>query len=233
MGPRISIIVPTFQEAENLPSLIAAIRDLGLDAELLIMDDDSRDGTAELIADLDLPWVHLHVRTTDRGLSPAVLDGLRRARGEVLVVMDADGSHPPESIPALLAALDRGHDFVIGSRYCPGGRTDDEWGLLRRLNSKVATWLARPFSRAHDPMSGFFALRRSTFVAAATLNPLGYKIGLELLVKCRCRNVAEVPIHFQQRRLGHSKLSLAEQWRYLQHLQRLAAWRAASDRRAA
>ena len=175
------------------------------------MDDDSRDGSAELVDRLDLHWVHMVVRTADRGLSQAVLDGLRRSDGDVLVVMDADLSHPPEKIPEMLDALDRGADAVVGSRFTEGGSTGDDWGLFRWANSRVATLLARPLTPLMDPMSGFFALRRSTFAARTDFNPIGYKIGLELIIKCRCRKVVEVPIHFTDRRLGKSKLSLKEQ----------------------
>jgi dolichol-phosphate mannosyltransferase len=154
-----------------------------------------------------------------------VLDGFCAAQYDVLLVMDADLSHPPEKIPELLDALTEGADFVIGSRYVGGGATDEDWGILRQINSRAATWLARPFTRACDPMSGFFALRRSTLESGAALNPVGYKIGLEVLVKCACRKVVEIPIHFSQRRLGESKLSFKEQLRYLQHLRRLAVFK--------
>jgi dolichol-phosphate mannosyltransferase len=221
----VSVVVPTYREAGNLPALIArleAVRaDSELEIELVIADDDSRDGTEAVVANAGKPWVRLLVRTTNRGLSPAVLDGLQAATHDTLVVMDADLSHPPEKIPELLDALDAGAEFVIGSRYASGGSTDLEWGLYRWLNSKVATLLARPFTSARDPMSGYFALRRSTLQNARELNPIGYKIGLELLVKCGCTRVAEVPIHFADRTVGESKLTLAEQMRYLQHLRRL------------
>lgn len=121
----------------------------------------------------------------------------------------------------MAAALTAGADFVIGSRYVEGGATDEQWGFLRWLNSRAATLLARPFTSAQDPMSGFFALRRETFEQAAPLSPIGYKIGLELLVKCPCRRVHEIPIHFSQRHFGESKLSVKEQLRYLQHVRRL------------
>jgi dolichol-phosphate mannosyltransferase len=135
--------------------------------------------------------------------------------------MDADLSHPPAKIPDLLAALQAGAEMAVGSRFAAGGTTDDAWGLFRWLNSRIATALARPLTPIADPMSGFFALRRSTFLAGRELNPVGYKIGLELLVKCRCQLVAEIPIHFTDRVLGESKLTLKEQLRYLQHLRRL------------
>jgi len=224
------VIVPTFKEAENLPLLIDRLnglrRDNGMDLELLIMDDDSRDGTEELVASINQTWIRLVTRTADRGLSKAVCDGLRRARGDVIVVMDADLSHPPESIPALVAPLTDGYDFVLGSRYVEGGSTSDDWGLFRWLNSRVATLLAMPFTRVRDPMSGFFALRRSTYESAADrLNPIGYKIGLELIVKSQCERVKEIPIHFSQRKFGESKLSLAEQARYIKHIRSLFVYK--------
>jgi dolichol-phosphate mannosyltransferase len=137
--------------------------------------------------------------------------------------MDADLQHPPESIPALLAPLKDGSaDFVIGSRYMPGGSTQVEWGFFRRINSKVATLLARPFAgRCADPMAGFFALSRQTYRGATNLTPLGYKIALELMCKCRAKSVKEIPIQFGNRLKGESKLSVAQQFRYLEHLSRL------------
>jgi dolichol-phosphate mannosyltransferase len=121
----------------------------------------------------------------------------------------------------MLAKLDQGADFVIGSRYTPGGTTSHDWGLLRWVNSRVATALARPLTHACDPMSGMFALRRSTFEGGRDFNPVGYKIGLELIVKCRCERVVEIPIHFEDRRFGVSKLTLKQQLLYLKHLRRL------------
>ena len=224
-GPSISIIVPTYHEAKNLPELInrlGKVRDANaLELEVLIVDDDSQDGTDQVVAALDKPWVRLIIRTRDRGLSAAVLEGFRQARNDLLMIMDADLSHPPEKIPEMVDALIAGADFVIGSRYVQGGSTDEAWGILRWINSRAATLLARPFTATKDPMSGFIALRRETFQRASVLSPIGYKIGLELLVKCGCQQVAEVPIHFSQRQHGESKLSLQEQLRYLEHLRRL------------
>lgn len=224
-SPELSIVVPTYREAESLPDLIDRIAqlraDAHLDLELLIVDDDSRDGTNAVIAARAEPWVQLFVRTSDRGLSQAVLFGLRRAHGRSLVVMDADLSHPPEVIPVMLAELAAGADFVLGSRYVTGGTTADDWGLLRFLNSRVATFLARPLTQVSDPMSGFFALPRAVFERAVDPSPLGYKIGLELLVRCRCERVREVPIHFSNRLRGESKLTLNQQLLYLRHLARL------------
>ena len=227
--PSVSVVVPTFEEARNLPHLIdrlaAVARTERLHLDLAIMDDDSRDGSLELVQSRPEDWVRLVVRTADHGLSQAVLDGLRRATGDVLVCMDADLSHPPEAIPAMLAKLAEGADFVIGSRYAEGGSTAHDWGFLRWINSRVATWLARPLTHVRDPMSGFFALRRQTFEAGRDFNPVGYKIGLELIVKCGCERVVEIPIHFADRRFGVSKLTLKQQLLYLGHLWRLYAFK--------
>jgi dolichol-phosphate mannosyltransferase len=222
---RVTVVVPTYKEVENLPHLISRLAKVreghGLDLDVLIMDDDSRDGSAELVAARPETWVQIVVRTANRGLSPSVLDGMERAQGDVLVCMDADLSHPPEAIPHMLRKLEEGADFVIGSRYVKGGSTSDDWGFVRWLNSRVATMLARPLTSARDPMAGFFALRRSTFAAGRDFNPVGYKIGLELIVKCACERVVEVPIHFEDRQLGKSKLTMRQQLLYIKHLRRL------------
>lgn len=137
--------------------------------------------------------------------------------------MDADLSHPPEMLPRMIEMLEQDQlEFVIGSRYVTGGTTDAEWGLFRKLNSKVATLMARPFCRVKDPLSGYFALPRTVFERAKALHPIGYKVGLELLVKCNCSHIAELPIRFSDRRVGESKLGLREQVNYLRHLKRLA-----------
>ena len=209
----ISIVVPTFKEAANIPELIERIRRLRnnfqLDAELLLMDDNSRDGSADVVAATGMNWVQFVVRTKDRGLSAAVIDGIRIARHAVIVVMDADLSHPPESIPDLLFALDDGAQFVIGSRYAPGGTTDDKWGFFRWMNSRVATLLSRPLTKVSDPMAGFFAFRHELLKLDIALNPIGYKIGLELIVKLHATSVSEV--RFTLRIVHVAKVSLPSQ----------------------
>jgi dolichol-phosphate mannosyltransferase len=227
--PPVSVIVPTYREAGNLPELISQLEQVqagtGLSLEVLIVDDDSADGTERIVRDLGKSWVRLITRKGVRGLSTAVLEGLRQASHDIAVVMDADLSHPPEAIPQLVQAILAGADFAIGSRYVAGGSTDAAWSLFRRLNSSAATLLARPLTSVKDPMSGFFAIHRQTLSRADHLNPVGYKIGLELLVRCDCKDVREVPIHFAERTAGQSKLSLAQQLRYLQHLRRLMSWK--------
>jgi dolichol-phosphate mannosyltransferase len=214
---------------ENIPQLVDRLRLLrdavGIDLELLLMDDDSRDGSDRLVASLGLPWVTLVTRTHDRGLSQAVLDGLRRSTRDIVVVMDADLSHPPEKIPELLSALRNGADVAVGSRFTEGGSTAEDWGPFRWLNSRVASTLALPLTGISDPMSGFFALRRATVNAGRGFDPIGYKILLEIIVRCRCRYVLEIPIHFDNRHLGRSKLSLMEQIKYFRHLRRLYTFR--------
>jgi dolichol-phosphate mannosyltransferase len=225
----VTVIVPTYREAENIPHLIERLRvvreAIGLDLELLLMDDDSGDGSAAVVAALALPWVTLVTRTADRGLSQAVMDGLERTTRDVVVVMDADLSHPPEKIPELLTALKNGAEVAVGSRFVDGGSTADDWGPFRWMNSRVATLLALPLTRISDPMSGFFAVRRATLAAGRGFDPIGYKVMLEIIVKCRCRYVFEVPIHFENRQFGRSKLSLREQLNYFRHLRRLYTFR--------
>lgn len=224
----VSIVVPTYREAENIPILVPridqAMRDASLGYEAVIVDDDSDDGSTEAVASLaerGLP-VRIIVRKGERGLSTAVIRGFDESSGQILICMDADLSHPPEVIPTMVQHIRSGEaDFVLGSRFCEGGSTDADWGLFRWLNSKVAQILARPLSRLADPMSGFFALPRSVYEQAQGLNPIGYKIALELIVKCPVERIREVPIHFVDRRLGRSKLNVREQLNYLRHLSRL------------
>ncbi|WP_082850885.1 MULTISPECIES: glycosyltransferase [unclassified Sulfitobacter] len=228
----ISIIVPTFKERENIPSLIDRVSSLrknfGAEIELIFMDDKSGDGSVEAVAASGAEWASIIEREGERGLSPAVIEGFERARNPILVCMDCDLSHPPEAIPQMILALASGQELVLGSRYVKGGSTDDDWGFFRWLNSRIATLLAAPLTSARDPMSGFFAMRRSDFECAQDLNPIGYKVALELIVKCGVDSVGEIPIHFQDRVNGESKLTLREQLNYLKHIRRLYLYRFAN-----
>jgi dolichol-phosphate mannosyltransferase len=227
----VSIIIPTYHEAPNLRELLPRIHSIldqaGLAGQIIVVDDNSRDGTEEVCAEFGRQFpVELLIRTEERGLSGAVIHGMRHAVGDLLLVMDADLSHPSEKIPELLEALTLSDaDFAIGSRYVTGGEVDKNWGLFRWFNSKVSTLLAWPLTSAKDPMAGFFAIRRARFESANFLDPVGYKIGLELMVKCGCKNVAEIPITFRDRLHGESKLTLREQLNYLRHLKRLYGYR--------
>ncbi|PIE71592.1 MAG: hypothetical protein CSA22_01830 [Deltaproteobacteria bacterium] len=223
----VSVIIPTYKEAGNLPALInrlaSALSGSSLRYEVIIVDDDSQDGTAEMVSELSekLP-VSIIIRKNVRGLSSAVLTGFKHAVYRYLSVMDADLSHPPEDVPRLLEPLlNKAADFVVGSRHVDGASISEQWGVLRHLNSQVATLLAAPLVKIKDPMSGFFALDRSLLQRAEYLNPVGYKIGLELMVKTRPKRIAEIPIHFALRNEGTSKLDFKQQLLYLQHLKRL------------
>ncbi|NLX53677.1 MAG: glycosyltransferase family 2 protein [Planctomycetaceae bacterium] len=231
-SPLVSVVVPAYCEVDNIRELVlrvgAALESAGVTYEVIIVDDNSQDGTDEVVQILELEGhpIRLITRVGERGLSTAVLRGFDVAQGTVLVCMDADLSHPPEKLPEMIRrCTEQQADFVIGSRYVAGGGTDAEWGWFRWLNSRVATLLARPFSSARDPLAGFFALPRDVYRRAAELDPVGYKIGLELMVKADCTNVQEVPIQFADRQHGASKLSVAEQMRYLYHLKKLADYR--------
>lgn len=232
----VSIVVPTLREAENLRPLAERVAGTlagrGVAWELLFVDDDSGDGSDAVAAELAgrLP-VRMEVRRGARpDLSRAVLDGIARSRFDTVVVMDADLSHPPERIPDLLAALGAGCDMAVGSRYVRGASTAGDWGLSRVVNSRVATLLAAPLTRCADPMAGFFAVDRRALPDLATLRPVGFKIGLELMVRGRLR-VREVPIAFVDRHRGKSKLRWRQQADYLLHLGRLYAHVLARARR--
>jgi dolichol-phosphate mannosyltransferase len=226
-----SVIVPTFREAGNLAPLaerlFAATGDSGLHVEMIVVDDNSNDGTEDVVAELARRFpVRIVVRRNERGLSSAVIRGFEHARAERLVVMDADLQHPPERVPELVRRLgEDGCDFVIGTRYSGPGRIVADWPWHRRLASKVASLLARPLTPLSDPMSGFFAIRRERWQAAAAVNPIGYKIALELYVKARCRRPGEVPIEFGIRQAGESKLTGKVLVHYLLHLVQLYRFR--------
>lgn len=226
---QISVVVPTYREVENIPVLAAqidaALAAAGYAYEIIIADDESGDGTAAVCRALAarLP-LRLLSRTAERGLSAAVIDGIGIAGGEVVIVMDADLSHPAEKIAELAALLlGREADFAVGSRYVKGGGLDEGWPWWRRVNSLAATLPARWLAPLADPMSGFFGLRRADMPPRDRLSPIGYKIGLELLVKAGFskERVREVPIVFRDRLHGESKMTVREQLNYLRHLRRL------------
>lgn len=234
-NPKISIIVPAFMEAPNIPILVKEISEVLepviLEWELIVVDDNSLDGTVGACDSLrrqGLP-LKLVVRKNKRGLATAVLEGFKEAKAPVFVVMDADLSHPPAAIPLLYQAIQNGADFAIGSRYIAGGGTDDKWTVYRYLNSKIASLLARPLTAVKDPMSGFFALSRTLWERCEDISPVGYKIGLEILVKCKPQNIKEIPIQFRSRVFGESKLSIKQQLLYLSHLRSLFVYKWRSD----
>jgi len=227
----ISVVVPTYREASNL-ALVAKAVDAALaaraeDYELLFIDDDSQDGSEEICKELAerLP-ARIIVKTGERGLATAVIHGIDASSGDIIVVMDADLSHPPSVIPLMVDRLRSGEsDFVVGSRYVEGGSIHDDWSVFRRLNSIIPSLLARPLCPLQDPMSGFFAFRRSDMPDLNRLSPIGYKVALEIYVKGDFDTPSEVPIHFADREHGKSKLSLKEQLNFIRHLGRLYAFK--------
>lgn len=221
----ISVVIPTYNEKPNLRELIsrvdAACREDSMDVEIIIVDDNSPDGTGQLAEELGEEFnVKVVHREGKLGLSTAVLEGFDVATGDILVVMDADLSHPPEKVPELVQNIASGEaGMAVGSRYIAGGRVEN-WPIHRRLVSKGATLLARWLTKVKDPMSGFFAINRSV-IDGVELDPVGYKIGLEILVKGRYEKVVEVPITFADRKAGSSKLGASVYLKYVDHCLRL------------
>ena len=220
---KISLIVPTFNERDNIEPLVQRVHAAmaGLDYELLIVDDNSRDGTIDIANRLSAQYpLRVLVRTEERGLATAVIHGMRNASGTVIGVMDADLQHPPEILPSLVGAMEKGADIVVASRYIPGGGVPN-WGLLRRIISKGAGTISHVFlpqsRRTHDPMSGFFMFRRDK-VDPDKLKPIGYKILLEILLIGHFTSPAEVPFIFEERSAGASKLKWSTQIDYLKHI---------------
>ena len=208
----ITIIVPTYNEIETITSTIRLIdnilRTSQINGEILVMDDNSIDGTINKLKFLKSIYPNLNyiVRTKDRGLSQSVVGGFEEAQSSIFLVTDADASHDLSLIPKMYAEIRNGVDLVIGSRYIDGGGISSEWPLKRRVISRGATILGRLlFPGIKDPVSGFFAVRKSV-VEHAPLKPKGYKILLEVLGKGDWRAVEEVPYTFNDRGKGSSKL---------------------------
>ncbi|KPA79843.1 dolicholphosphate-mannose synthase (DPMS) [Leptomonas pyrrhocoris] len=231
-----SIVVPAYKESGNLEPLtrqvFAAVKDQGFPVEateMLIVDDNSRDGSVEVVEKLQQEGfnVRIDVRTTERGLSSAVIHGLHATSGTYKIVMDADLQHPPQSVPSLFKALSRdGVEFVCGTRYGAGVEIDKSWPAHRRLISWGARILARPLTSLSDPMSGFFGIRDEVFKQhAKEVNPIGYKIALELFVKCHVQRFEEVSFNFATRTYGESKLTGKVILNYLQHLHALYVYK--------
>lgn len=226
-APTVSIVMPTYNERGRLREMVEAVvavwRREGINGELVIVDDNSPDGTGaladELSASYPLRVVH---RAGKLGLGTAVVAGFAVARSEVVGVMDADLSHPPDLVPRMLRVMERqGADFVIGSRYVPGGGCSD-WSVARLAMSKLACLLARPVTPVRDATSGFFLVRTSA-TRGVSIAAGGFKICLELLVRGRAKTVVEVPYVFVGRTVGESKMNLKEALGYLRQLYDL--WR--------
>jgi dolichol-phosphate mannosyltransferase len=228
MKETISLIIPTYNEKDNIAPLVERIHRAlsGYSYEILLVDDGSRDGTIEAAEGLASRYpVKIIVRRGEKGLATAVVHGLKSAAGGIIGVMDADLQHPPEVLPRLLEALEAGADMAVASRYVPGGGCPN-WGLSRKIISRVALMISHlllPASRkVKDPLTGFFMFRRAN-VNAGLLRPVGYKISLEVMLIGNFRNIVEVPFIFEERTSGQSKLRPQQQVDYLKHVVSLMA----------
>jgi dolichol-phosphate mannosyltransferase len=230
---KLTLVVPTLYEAGNLPTLLQRIRTsldpLGVEYEVIVVDDDSRDGTEQIVQEAAVrdSRVRLLVRRGVRGLAGAVIHGWAHSDAGILGVIDADLQHPPELLPDLWRALQAGADVVVASRYAPQGSLAN-WSRFRHLLSQVAIWmtwpLQRPGIRVRDPMSGFFLLRRPV-IDGLDLHPYGFKILLEILVRGKVQRATEVPFSFGHRQSGKSKASLKVGLDYFRLLARLSRQR--------
>ncbi len=230
---QLSIIIPTLNEQESMGQLLGDLSQQlnmpfwqDIATEIIVVDDSSVDQTVVTAKRWQdrLP-LKIIERTGERDLSASILDGVDQANGQWVVVMDADGSHPPECLPDLIQPLiDGTHDVVVGSRHVTGAKTSN-WPWHRHLTSWLATLLAWPFTEVKDPMAGFFATTKAR-IGALPKSAAGYKILLELLVKGGDDiRVKEIPIHFVDRKLGHSKLNIHHQLTYLRRLMNLGGGR--------
>lgn len=226
-----SLVIPTYQESANIEKIVDKLSSLLDEAlpqayELVIVDDNSPDHTWKIAQELMPKYPQLRVmrRVDERGLSSAVIRGWQASRGEVLGVIDADLQHPPELWLKLWGEVKRGGDMAIASRHVEDGGVSD-WSVVRRFLSRGAQILGLIIlpgvvGRVSDPMSGYFMVRRNCLVGQ-TLNPLGYKILIEVLAKGRVAWIGEVGYVFQERREGESKVSVKHYMDYLRHLIRL------------
>jgi dolichol-phosphate mannosyltransferase len=233
---QLSVIVPTYNERERLGELVDLILDTyrraGIRGEVVIVDDNSPDGTGELaqrMAD-EREGVKAVRRPGKLGLGSAAMDGFRAAAGDMLGVMDADFSHPPALLPRMFQVMvEDDADFVVASRYVEGGSTAG-WPFRRWLMSRAACLIARPLTPVRDATSGFFMVRRRA-ISGTGISAQGFKILLELLVRGEGRSVIEVPYMFSERLAGASKMNTREAVGYLGQVWRLLRFRSSPARR--
>ena len=215
---QISIIIPTYNESENIIKILHSIGEIlpkNIPTQAIVVDDNSPDGTGKLvddylknvkkIADYTIEIIH---RKAKDGLGSAILKGIQQAKGDTIVVMDSDFSHPPQIIPKLIESIKKyQYDIAVASRYINGGKIQG-WSFKRKFMSKFATLIAKKGLGidTKDPMSGFFAFKRN-IIKGLNIDAIGYKILLEILVKTRDVNIKEIPYTFQDRELGASKLT--------------------------
>ncbi len=224
---KFSIVIPTYNEAGGIEKLVTTLSDLfaanALDGELIVVDDNSPDGTGAIVDALAsrYPVRCLH-RPRKMGLSSGVIDGWNFARAESVALgcMDADFSHDPSVVPKLVAAVASGtYGLAVGSRYVAGGGITN-WPLKRKITSLIACALAFPLTPIRDITSGFLLVRRAALDGVA-LDPIGFKIGLEVAAKAHYGRFIEIPYVFTDRVAGESKLNGKEITNYLKQLRRL------------
>ncbi|WP_427160206.1 glycosyltransferase [Aliinostoc sp. HNIBRCY26] len=226
-----SLVIPTYKERDNIHSVVQILTQtlneyIPEDYELIVVDDDSPDLTWEVAQLLTKEYPQLRVmrRQGERGLSSAVIRGWQVARGQVLGVIDGDLQHPPEVLTQLLSQISQGADMAVASRHVDGGGVSS-WSAIRRFLSRGAQILGLiilpgVLGRVSDPMSGYFMVRRSS-IAGATLNPVGYKILLEVIGRGNIQKIAEVGYVFCERKEGESKVTWKQYVEYIHHLIRL------------
>ena len=216
---QISIIIPTYNESENIIKILRTIGEIlpkNVATQAIVVDDNSPDGTGKLVEDYlknvkkmaDYTIEIIHRKAKD-GLGSAILKGIQQAKGDTIVVMDSDFSHPPQIIPKLIESIKKyQYDIAVASRYIKGGEIQG-WSLKRKIMSKCATLIAKKGLGidAKDPMSGFFAFKRN-IIKGLNIEAIGYKILLEILVKTKDVNIKEIPYTFQDRKEGSSKLNI-------------------------
>ena len=229
----LSIIVPTYNESKNIIGVLDSLRKYllptGIDTEIIVVDDNSPDGTGNIVEEyaknskkVKFQSVQIIHRKTERGLSSAILAGIKYAKGDSVVVMDSDFSHPPQTIPKMIEELQKSEcDIVVASRYVNGGSVKG-WPFKRKMISKGATKIARHGLgiKIKDPMSGFFAFKRS-IINNIKFDAIGYKILLEILVKAHGVKVKEIPYEFINRKEGSSKLDVSIAIDYVKSLWKL------------
>ncbi|MEM3341953.1 MAG: polyprenol monophosphomannose synthase [Thermoplasmata archaeon] len=207
MTELLSVIIPTYNEKENVLTLIPRLAEVlkEIPHEIIIVDDNSPDGTSEAVRSLlpHYPQLRVITRVGERGLSSAVIRGFNEASGSIFAVMDADLSHDEKLLPVMYAKM-KEHDMAIGSRYVEGGGSQN-WPFYRKVISKTARAMAMPITSVKDPLSGFFMVKKKV-IEGKELDPIGYKIGLEILAKGDYNSVVEVPMIFRDRAWGKSKL---------------------------
>ncbi len=221
----VSVVIPTYNEAGGIEKLIAALSGVftaaGIDGEIVIVDDNSPDGTGAIVDTLaqKYPCRCVH-RAGKLGLASAVIDGWKTCTSPILGVMDGDFSHDMQIVPQLVGALTTGgYQLAIGSRYVRGGGITN-WPFRRRVTSRVAIMLAQPLTPVKDITSGYLFFRREV-IDGAELDPIGFKIGLEVVMKGKYEKVKEIPYVFTDRTQGTSKLNGGEIVNYLKQLSKL------------